>query len=184
MAKVLNHCPRRCDGAAALSAQDSRRPIHSAKPIIGEESLMVTQFFVRINNDTCALCGVAIFMQIHRHRCNTWNGKIPCHMRRCEKGEKHSTHACVNVEGNTSSQCLLTNKFHGVYYALRILWGRAHQKNGVVITCVNHGLFIGSPICPHRNATTLDVEVGASFFESCMGCRGQDHIEALILGAF
>jgi hypothetical protein len=87
------------------------------------------------------------------------------------------------MKGDTASQCLLTNKFHWVNYALGILWGRASHKNGVFIACGNHGLFIGSPIGANRNSATLYIEVSASLLERGMGCGGQDHIETLILGA-
>ena len=49
------------------------------------------------------------------------------------------------MKWNTATHRLCTNAFQRVDNALRILWGRARHKNGVVITRGNHCILVGAP---------------------------------------
>jgi hypothetical protein len=104
-------------------------------------------------------------------------------MGRRKKGEQHSAHARINVKGNTATHRFCANALQRVDNTLRILWGRARHKNGVVIARSDHCFLVSAPIGSHWNAAGLNVEVRASLLERSVSGGRQDHVEALFLRA-
>ena len=178
-AQVVQHGPRRGDGAARLRPQHARGAVEAAQPVVGDERLVATEVLGSVEDHRRALGGVAELVEVDGDRRDAVDPEVPgCDgvAEQLQVGERDTAHARVDVAADASLGGDGRHLLDRVHHALGVLRRRGHDQGRVGVDRGSHRRGIGSPVVADRHAHAGDAEVGGALLEGRVGAGRQHHV--------